>query len=260
MTPLLVQAKKKIAAMIEDREGLACIFGDNGFGKSSLIRSIAGTYDADERFRVALLANKNNDATPMSFLRLIGSELDIPPQRSRMAQMSAMEEYLDEQSQAGKTVIVFVDEAQTLPVDTMEVVRSLLNYETSTSKLCQIVMAGELTFRDRLMTKRYRAFKSRIVAPVVLELFTAQETAEMIAFRHKRWGVEDKFTKGACWEIHSITQGVPRDCVILAGYAYKIAEEESLPAIDKEVIQRAHQLMLTKSDRESLESLAAVAV
>ena len=259
LTPLLKLAKKKINGMIEAKEGLACIFGDNGFGKSSLLRSIAGSYDSDDRFKVALLANKNNDISPMAFLRLIGLELDLPPQRSRMAQMVAMEEYLDEQNQTGKTVIILVDEAQRLPAETMEVVRSLLNYETNTSKLCQIIMAGELTFRDRLMTRRYRAFKSRIVAPVVLELFTAEETADMIAFRHERWGVENRFTKGACWEIHTLTRGVPRDCVVLAGYAYKIAEEESLHSIDQAIVQRSFQLMLTSSARESVEAITLAA-
>jgi type II secretory pathway predicted ATPase ExeA len=254
LTPVLKQAKKKINGMIQAKEGLACIFGDNGFGKSSLLRSIAGTYDSDERFKVAFLANKNNDISPMAFLRLIGLELDIPPQRSRMAQMVAMEEYLDEQNQTGKTVMVLIDEAQRLPAETMEVVRSLLNYETNTSKLCQIIMAGELTFRDRLMTKRYKAFKSRIVAPVVLELFTAQETTDMIAFRHERWGVDNKFTDAACGEIYTLTRGVPRDCVVLAGYAYKIAGEESLASIGPGVIQRAYEMMLTSSARESVEA------
>jgi hypothetical protein len=39
-----------------------------------------------------------------------------------------------------------------------------------------------------------------------------------------------------------------------AGYAYKIAAEESLASIGRDVIQRAYEMMLTSSARESVEA------
>jgi hypothetical protein len=62
-------------------------------------------------------------------------------------------------------------------------------------KLCQVVLAGQLELRDRMMTRRYKAFRSRIVAPVVLELFTAEETNAMIGFRHEYWQVANRFSR-----------------------------------------------------------------
>ncbi len=154
-----------------------------------------------------------------------------PPQRSAVAQMDALEEFLVQQYQEGKTVIVMIDEAQLLRLESMECIRSLLNYETNTEKLCQVVLAGQLELRDRMMTRRYKAFRSRIVAPVVLKLFTAEETEAMILFRHEYWQVRNRFTKEAVASVQEITQGVPRDIVLICGYASSHADIHGLDSI-----------------------------
>jgi type II secretory pathway predicted ATPase ExeA len=59
-TPALKDAVAKIRRAIALKQGLACIFGDNGFGKSSLLRFLAASYDHDPGFRVAMVAEKTN--------------------------------------------------------------------------------------------------------------------------------------------------------------------------------------------------------
>jgi general secretion pathway protein A len=257
-TPVLKRAVAAIRRTILTKQGLSCIFGDNGFGKSSLLRLIGSSYEADDNFTVAMLANKNNDISPFAFLRVIAEEFGLPTQRSRIAQLDVIQEFLDKQSSDGKTVLLLVDEAQSIPAETMECVRSLLNYETNTAKLCQIILAGELTFRDRMMTRKYKAFKSRIVTPVILELFTPEETWSMIEFRHAHWDVPNKFTTEAAYRIHEITSGVPRDSVLLAGIAYHIAEEENLRSVRPEIIDVAAGERSWISQRESVEASSVV--
>ena len=250
-TPGLKDAVAKIRRAIALKQGLSCIFGDNGFGKSSLLRYIAASYDHDENFRVAMIAEKTN-APQFTFLKAISKEFDIPPQRSAVAQMDALEEFLVQQYQDGKTVLVMVDEAQLLRLESMECIRSLLNYETNTEKLCQVILAGQLELRDRMMTRRYKAFRSRIVAPVVLELFTAEETRAMIGFRHEYWQVADRFTPAAIMRTYEITQGVPRDIVLICGYAYSYALDNKLEVIEPDIIDRAAGNLIMRKDRESV--------
>jgi len=213
-TSALKESAAKIRRAISLKQGLSCIFGSVGFGKSSLLRYIASGYDHSQNCRVALIAEQTN-GPQFAFLKAISKEFDIAPQRSASAQMDAIEAFLVQQHTEGKTVIVMVDEAQLLRLETLEAIRSLLNYETNTEKLCQVVLAGQLELRDRLMMKRYKAFKSRIVAPVVLEYFAPDETAAMIAYRHEYWQVPNRFTAEACERIQERSRGVPRDIVLI---------------------------------------------
>lgn len=250
-TAVLKRAVAAIRRTILTKQGLAAIFGDNGFGKSSLLRYIESSYGGDDSYYVAFLANKNADISPFAFLREIAREFGLPTQRSRIAQLDVIEEFLDAQNTASKTVLLLIDEAQALPPDTMECVRTLLNYETATAKLCQIVMAGELSLRDRMLTRKYRAFKSRVVTPVVLEMFSPEETWEMIQFRHSHWDVPNRFTEAAARRIHEITGGTPREAVILAGLAYSLAEESGADTIDPLLIDTAAEQRTWSSSRES---------
>lgn len=249
-TPALMESGAKIRRAIALKQGLSCIFGSVGFGKSSLLRYIASGYDHSPDYRVALIAEQTN-GPQFAFLKAISKEFDIPPQRSASAQMDAIEAFLIQQHTDGKTLIVMVDEAQLLRLETLEAIRSLLNYETNTEKLCQVVLAGQLELRDRLMTKRYKAFKSRIVAPVVLEYFTPEETTAMIAYRHEYWRVRNRFTPEACARVQDLSLGVPRDIVLICGYAYSIADERKLDSIDPDLITEAASKLEMHNAREA---------
>jgi general secretion pathway protein A len=249
-TPALKESIAKIRRAIALKQGLSCIFGSVGFGKSSLLRYIASGYDHSQDYRVALIAEQTN-GPQFAFLKAISREFDIAPQRSASAQMDAMEAFLMQQHSEGKTVIVMVDEAQLLRLENLEAIRSLLNYETNTEKLCQVILTGQLELRDRLMMKRYKAFKSRIVAPVVLEYFSPEETTAMIAFRHEYWQVPDRFTAEACNRVQEISRGVPRDIVLICGYAYSIADERQFSVIGPNLIDEAASKLSMHNDREA---------
>jgi general secretion pathway protein A len=249
-TPSLKDAAAKIRRAIGLKQGLSCIFGDNGFGKSSLLRYIASGYDHDPNYRLAMIAERTN-APQFAFLKAISKEFDIPPQRSAIAQMDAIEEFLAREHSEGKTVIVMIDEAQLMRLESMESIRSLLNYETNTEKLCQVILAGQLELRDRMMTRRYKAFRSRIVAPVVLELFTPEETEAMIAYRHEYWQVSNRFTHEAVLRVQELTQGVPRDIVVICGYAYSIAVDNKLHRISPDLIDGAAKNLEMRKEREA---------
>jgi general secretion pathway protein A len=203
-----------------------------------------------------MVAEKTN-APQFTFLKAISKELDIPPQRSAVAQMDALEEFLVEQYKDGKTVILMVDEAQLLRLESMECLRSLLNYETNTEKLCQVVLAGQLELRDRMHTRRYKAVRSRVVAPVVLELFTPEETDAMISFRHEYWQVSNRFTHEAVVRVQKITQGVPRDIVLICGYAYSHAVDHNVKSIGPEIIDSAARNLEMRKDRETASAVVA---
>ena len=74
-------------------------------------------------------------------LKYICSDFEIDPERSFVAQQDALQEFLLEQYQADKNVVLFIDETQLLNNERLEFIRGLLNFETDKHKLIQIALA-----------------------------------------------------------------------------------------------------------------------
>jgi general secretion pathway protein A len=259
-TPALKAALSKIRLAVARKQGLSCIFGDVGMGKSSLLRYLLAGYMADENNVISFLPS-GDTTSPFAFLKRISADFGVAPQRSRLAQMDAIEEFLTEKHATGMTTIMMIDEAQLLSLDCLESIRSLLNYETNTEKMTQVILSGQLDLRDRMMSKRYRAFRSRIVAPVVMEPLTAEETEAMIAYRLDYWQAPNLFTSEACRRVYELTGGIPRIILLTCQYAYDVAGERKLKRISPEIVDHGFgELSLAdrRSVPEQITTLAAV--
>lgn len=228
LTPKLKDAAKRFHKALGRKQGLCAILGANGLGKSTLLRHIALHYEGEEdKYVVSYLADSRKcGASAFAFMKVICEDFGIPPKRSQAAQLNAIEEFLAASHRAGKNVIVFIDEAQRLPLDTFEVVRALLNYETDTHKLIQFVVAGQLDLLERLNTDRYRGFKSRIVAPFLMDPLSLEEMQSMIEYRLDHFDVHpNPFAADALQLIHQYSLGNPRDALSLCQQSYDAADE-----------------------------------
>jgi general secretion pathway protein A len=255
LTPLLKAGVARIKRAIQRKQGLCMILGDIGLGKSSLLRYVSSNYDMDEaQYSISYLHDSRKCKTPFDFLKMIGEDFKISPKRSQIAQMSAIEEFLMSNYEAKKTTIVFVDEGQRLPLETLELIRSLLNFESDTHKLAQFVVAGQLDLRDRLMKRPYEAFRSRIVAPIVMQPLTLEETKKMVQSRLESWDLENPFSPEALNEIYSLSGGVPREILLLCQQSCDNASTEG--SLDRPVsagdVQEAHRALAITDPLETL--------
>jgi general secretion pathway protein A len=257
LTQPLKEAVVRFRRAIARKQGLCCILGGNGMGKSSLLRYLSSGYESDEQCSVSYFADTRKFKTPFDFLKMTSADFGISPKRSQTAQMDAIEEFLGNNHEAGKTTLIFIDEGQRLNLDTLELVRALLNYETNTEKLVQIIISGQLELRDRLLERRYKAFRSRIVAPLVMQSMTAEETAAMIAFRLDGWGLENPFAPKAILRIHELSGGVPRNILLLCQQAYDKAQDQGRGLVEVADAESAHRT-LQITDPETIAELTTV--
>lgn len=258
LTGPLKEALVRFRRAIARKQGLCCILGDNGMGKSSLLRFLATGYESDEACNVSYFSDTRRFKTTFEFLKLISADFGIGPKRSQTAQMDAIEEFLGSSHEAGKTTLIFIDEGQRLNLDSLELVRALLNYETNTEKLVQVVISGQLELRDRLLERRYKAFKSRIVAPLLMERMTPADTQAMIAFRLDSWGIDkDLFLPEAITKIHDLSKGVPRDILYLCQHSYDAASDDGRQRVEPHDVElAAHRMQI--SEPEPQGALSAV--
>ena len=255
LTPSLIAGLARIKKAIQRKQGLGMILGGVGLGKSSLLRLLATDYEMDEdRYTVSYLHDSRKFKTPFDFLKIVGEDFGIDPKRSQRAQMDAIEEFLVQNHETKKTTIVFVDEAQRLSLEILELVRSLLNFETDTHKLIQFVVAGQLELRDRLQERRYQMVRSRIVAPLLMQPLDAKETRLLIETRLQRWDVPNPFVPEAIETIHQLSSGIPRQVLLLAQQACDRMTQNK--EVQTEDVMAANQDLQIADPQEALAETA----
>lgn len=243
MTKSLQEATVRFRRAIARKQGLCCILGDNGLGKSSLLKFLASGYEMDENCTVSYFTDSRKFKTSFEFLKMISADFGIPPRRSQSAQMDSIEQFLVQNHRDSKTALVFIDEAQRMNIDTLELVRAMLNYETDTDKLVQFVFSGQLNLRDRLLEPDYKGIRSRIAAPYLMTPLATEETLAMIQFRLDAWGVSNPFSREAMYRVHELTGGVPRDILLLCQGAYDQAEDDHRTTVSPADVDAAAQSM-----------------
>jgi len=216
---------------INKRQGLTCAaLGDVGMGKSTVLRYLYGEYAAKEECVTTLIPTPKFP-TLFGMLKYICSDFEIEPKRSFVAQQDALQEFLLQSYTDGKNVVLFIDEAQLLDNQQLELIRGFLNFETHEHKLIQIVLAGQLELRDKLNTEKNKALYSRISTYSVLDPLTPEETKAMIEYRCTYAGISNPFTEEAMETVYIKSKGVPRAILKLCALAYEmmqLAEERQV--------------------------------
>jgi general secretion pathway protein A len=264
LTPAMVKGVARIKRAITRKQGLSMLLGDIGLGKSSLLRYIAMQFTDQKEYAVAFVPDVQKCKTTFEFVKLVSAEFGIEAKRSQSAQLEAIESFLAKNDDAGIISTIFVDEGQKLPQGTLDLIRSLLNFETDTHKLAQFVIAGQLELQEALIRPKMAAVRSRVVAKIQMQPLTLADTQAMIQFRLQSWDVEDNlFDEQAVRSIHQLSAGVPRRILLLCRQACDIAADEtaqlenserSLPRmVSAEDVAEADRLLQIKEEEPELE-------
>ena len=96
-----------------------------------------------------------------------------------------------------------IDEAQNMPIETLENLRMLSNLETSKDKLIQIVLVGQSEFEETLNLNWLRQLKQRIAIRSRILALTEEESLDYIKHRLQKVGSNHSlvFAKGALKKI-----------------------------------------------------------
>jgi general secretion pathway protein A len=224
ITPSLRGVLAKARFTINKRQGLTCAaLGDVGMGKSTVLRYLYGEYAAKDNCITTLIPTPKFPSL-FSMLKYITSDFEIEPRRSFVAQQDALQEFLLQSYQDGRNVVLFIDEAQLLDNQQLELIRGFLNFETDEHKLIQIVLAGQLELRDKLNTEKNKALYSRISTYSMLDPLTPEETKAMIKYRCDYAGISNPFTDEAMETVFIKSKGIPRNILKLCALAYEMME------------------------------------
>ena len=238
VTPTLGATLHKVRFVVDNRQGLTVVLGDVGMGKSSVLRMLFGEYAARPDARACFIPTPSFKSD-FAFLKGICQEFNLPTRRSLYDQQRAMQEFLADQYEQERNVVVFIDEAQMLKGAKLEMLRTMLNFESDSHKLVQIVLAAQLELRDSLRDSSKRALRSRIVAASMLAPLTPDEMVDMLEYRCKRAGIRQPFTPDALTAIYKRASGTPRDVLSLCSVTYELAQSLGETTITPELFLEA---------------------
>lgn len=224
-TSLFFKGNKRGAALeavkyaISSGEGIIKVVGEVGSGKTMLCRMLE--IDLPEHIEVVYIANPS--LSPENILHVVAFELKLPitNDSSKLEVMQALHDYLLKRHAEGRQVVVFVEEAQSMPLETLEEIRLLSNLETSDHKLLQMVLFGQPELDVKLRDPSIRQLKERITHSFYLDPFQPKDIFEYLNFRMRAVGYRgpDIFTQNVASNIERKSRGLTRRINILADKA-----------------------------------------
>jgi general secretion pathway protein A len=251
--------KEALASMIygvQERRGFVLVAGEVGTGKTTLIRHLLGHFG--DNVRTCYILN-----TLVSFDELLEAILgDLAlscPSHRRLDMIETLNEYLIKETEAGRYVVLIIDEAQHLSSTVLEDLRMLSNLETSQSKLLQIILVGQPEIFRKLARPSLRQLRQRIGLVAQLKPLTFKETTEYIEHRlhvaGRRKG--NPFTRAALRKIHAASGGIPRLVNLLCDKALVLAYGDDVTRIRRGIISQV--VKEREFSREPLPAAAATA-
>lgn len=172
-------------------------------------------------------------------INFIGSELGLGLQNvGHLRNIQALHGVLLQQSQQGGTTVLVIDEAQNLGEENLERLRLLLNLETTTDKLLQIVLVGQPALERQLEHAALYQLKQRVALQRRLARLTDREVGAYIYHRLQLAGFRQRrlFTPEAMKRIVQYADGLPRLIHILCDNALLNAYGASRKKVTAEII------------------------
>ncbi len=235
------EALNTLLVAARNGEGFIKIVGEVGNGKTMLCRKFLATLNQGGRAATTVIGTQDENAAERISGKFITAYIPNPYMEPRSLLLALADEFrvsLDKEfdqhqmlkgltlallnyAREGKRVLVCLDEAQAMPLESMEVLRLLTNLETEKRKLMQVVLFGQPELDERLKQNSVRQLRQRISFQYDLK---GLRNDELDRYLRHRLGVagfsgETLFSKGAVGVLQRVSGGTPRLVNIIANKA-----------------------------------------
>lgn len=251
-------ALNMLLVALRSGEGFLKVVGEVGCGKTVLCRQLLKTLQGE----CVTAYIPNPDMGPDDLLMTLMQELGIHASQTlegrkltRYQVHNALRDCLLSYAEAGQRVVVCIDEAQAIPVRTLESLRLLSNLETEKRKLLQLVLLGQPELDDKLSRPEIRQLLQRITFSEYLGPMTAHCVPTYLAHRLAT-AASGEATDTQVFELEAaqlmarLSGGVPRLVNILAHKCLMLAYGENVHRVNRQ------HVALAGSDTPGVRALA----
>jgi MSHA biogenesis protein MshM len=220
-------------------EGFIKITGEVGVGKTLLCRKFMATLD--KSFVTAYIPNPFLE--PRSLMLALADELEVPLEKDvdQHQLLKAINHRLLILAREGRRVVLCLDEAQAMPIESLEALRLLTNLETEKRKLLQIVMFGQPELNRKLQQEAIRQLNQRITFHYHLGPLSKDDLEFYVSHRLSVAGFAGSrlFERDAVKALYAASGGIPRLVNILAHKALMLTFGQGRQQVTKRHVQAA---------------------
>ena len=224
---------------IAQGEGFIVVTGDIGAGKTTLVGHLTGLLDPAALNVITIVSTA---IAADDLLRVVATGLGVDPANLTKAQLlTAIERGLHAVKRSGRRTLLIVDEVQALPVDSLEELRMLSNFQAGGHALLQILLLGQPEFRERLQgSEPLEQLRQRVIAIHHLDPMEPHEVADYVAHRLSvvGWQGRPDFADDAFEALYRGSGGVPRRLNQLAARVMLAAALEGHELIDGRLVRQ----------------------
>jgi MSHA biogenesis protein MshM len=223
---------------ITNSEGIIKVTGEVGSGKTMLCRMLLERFP--EQVEAVYLANPSLSREEMLYAIADGLNLNLEGQRVNII-LQTLQNHLELKITQGKRVVILVDEAHAMPLDTMEELRLLYNLQVGNHKLMHIVLVGQPELNEKLNQPNMRQLKDRIIHHFSMLPLSQNIIESYLLFRMRTAGYRgpSPFSVPAATLIGKASQGLMRRVNILADKSLLAAFVENTHGIEIRHVQAA---------------------
>jgi general secretion pathway protein A len=226
---------------IRERKGFIEITGEVGTGKTTLCKALLRQLDPATKTALIL----QPQLSEIQLLQSIVQDFGLNPMRSnnRLGMFNQLNEFLLEETQLGRNIVLVIDEAQNLSLRLLEQIRMLSNLETDKQKLIQIILVGQPQLRQKLALPELEQLRQRIGVRYHMTALDIDEVRTYIQHRLEIAGCEGglAWTPEGADEVFHLSHGIPRvinqicDRSLLACYVFQVKR------VDADIVRHSFQ-------------------
>jgi general secretion pathway protein A len=233
------EALATLSCGIRSRRGSMSLIAKPGMGKTTILFQLLSQLEGSARtvFLFQTLCSAKD------LLRGLLRDLGVADDHGDVVRMQEqLNHVLLAEARQGRTVVVVIDEAQNLEDSALELVRMLSNFETSSYKLMQIILAGQPQLRGKLASPQLLQLRQRMSIFARLHPLSVEETHLYMRHRLRVAGYDFKtplFTRRAEALIAKYSEGIPRNINNICFNALSLGCVLKQKTIQEEVVREA---------------------
>lgn len=215
------EALNVLQVAIRAGDGFIKVTGEVGTGKTLLCRKLLDALEPD--FDTVYIPNPYMSCDALLDAVLV--EMGIHDKLDNGNYLACINQYLIDNTRRNRGTVIILDEAQSLPEESLEAIRLLSNLETGKQKLVQIVLFGQPELDARLAQSSIRQLQQRIVHAYQLQPLDQPSIRSYLQHRVNSAGYRgpELFDNSAQRRLYKISQGIPRVINLLCNKAMMLS-------------------------------------
>jgi general secretion pathway protein A len=221
-----------------EKKGFAVVIGEVGVGKTTVVKRFVEALDGGVDLTVVL----NPRLSFKQLLSTIVREFGFNVKGKNKAELLLdLKDFLVEARKRERSVILIIDEAQNLPVSSLEEIRMLSNMESETTKLLQIAFVGQPELAEMLRLRKLRQLRQRIPGVFTINPLLREDLEDYVRVRLERAGSNgtEIFCGDAFDEIYRYSGGIPRLINFVCDRSLLLGFVEEARVVDSSIVRVA---------------------